>query len=365
MPSGHRRLDVYVLICGHRYGYQPENDNPDRLSITQLEFRRAGESGIPRIALLHTSVPDIRLTDLLDPRRAELVRSFEAEVRRAVRPAEFSDLAGLIQGVSTGIQNELEKARKKRDTADPERVLNIVATLTGELDQKNRRIAELEGLLRAAVSRTVSMAEQPGAGPEAVRAAAALEAGDTRPAEAQLRSEERKKAAQTGDGDAGKAQRSEAAALARELGALAMGRDITTALAAFQRAARHEPDDTWTHFYLGDLHVLLGNLNAAIEEFRMGEALAAALAARDPANTQWQRDVAVSCSKLGSLAHGQTIEARREYLVRGREILARLKAQNRLHPNQNWISWFDDRIAALPGSGQSQAAGEASPPPVS
>jgi hypothetical protein len=40
--------DLYVLILGHRYGFVPTDDNPDGLSITQLEFRRAGECSIPR-----------------------------------------------------------------------------------------------------------------------------------------------------------------------------------------------------------------------------------------------------------------------------------------------------------------------------
>src|SRR5438552_3001829 len=48
--------DLYVLILGHRYGFQIEAENPEKLSITHLEFRRAGQSGIPRIALLRTSV---------------------------------------------------------------------------------------------------------------------------------------------------------------------------------------------------------------------------------------------------------------------------------------------------------------------
>src|SRR5215471_21425823 len=48
--------DLYVLIVGHRYGFQPEQDNPEALSITHLEFQRAGECGIPRVALLRTSI---------------------------------------------------------------------------------------------------------------------------------------------------------------------------------------------------------------------------------------------------------------------------------------------------------------------
>ena len=101
--------DLYVLIVGHRYGFQPPEDNPEGLSITHLEFRRAGECGIPRVALLRTSVPDVRVSDLLDPARAPLVLGFRDEVARQVRAAEFSDLQGLVQGLSTGVQGELGK----------------------------------------------------------------------------------------------------------------------------------------------------------------------------------------------------------------------------------------------------------------
>jgi Domain of unknown function (DUF4062) len=110
--------DLYVLIAGHRYGSQPKDDNPEGLSITQLEFRRAGECGIPRVALLCTSIPDVSLSDLADPQRLALVSAFRDEVARSVRPAVFSDLKGLIQGLSTGIQGELAKldTREKRPT---------------------------------------------------------------------------------------------------------------------------------------------------------------------------------------------------------------------------------------------------------
>src|ERR1700757_2918460 len=101
--------DLYVLIAGHRYGFVPPSDNPEGLSITQLEFRRAGEAGIPRVALLRTSIPDVSLSDLADPARAALVWAFREEVAREVRAAEFSDLQGLVQGLSTGVPAELAK----------------------------------------------------------------------------------------------------------------------------------------------------------------------------------------------------------------------------------------------------------------
>jgi hypothetical protein len=86
--------DLYVLILGHRYGFQPPDNNPEGLSITQLEFLRAGECGIPRIALVRTSIPDVRLSEMEYPERAARVLAFRAEVAREVRAAEFSDLRG-------------------------------------------------------------------------------------------------------------------------------------------------------------------------------------------------------------------------------------------------------------------------------
>lgn len=103
--------DLYVLILAHRYGFEPPQDNPDKLSITHLEFRRAGELGLPRVALLRTSVPDLRLTDLNDPLRSARVREFHAEVGSALRPAEFANAAELIAALSTGVQRALAKSQ--------------------------------------------------------------------------------------------------------------------------------------------------------------------------------------------------------------------------------------------------------------
>ena len=36
--------DLYVLIVGHRYGFQPAEGNPEGLSITHLEGRQAGQA---------------------------------------------------------------------------------------------------------------------------------------------------------------------------------------------------------------------------------------------------------------------------------------------------------------------------------
>jgi Domain of unknown function (DUF4062)/Tetratricopeptide repeat len=105
--------DLYVLIVGHRYGFVPTDGNPEGLSITQLEFRRAGECGIPRVVLVRMSIPDVSLSDIADLEKLALVLGFRDEVAGAVRAAEFRNESGLIQGLSTGFLGELDKLAKR------------------------------------------------------------------------------------------------------------------------------------------------------------------------------------------------------------------------------------------------------------
>ena len=142
--------DLYVLIAGHRYGFVPARGNPEGLSITQLEFRRAGEAGIPRVALLRTSVPDVRLSDLPDSARAPLVLGFREEVAREVRAAEFSDLKGLVQGLSTGVQGELAKLDRRTEQQQAVRDAGLalrVASRPVYLAGREQLLAELDARL--------------------------------------------------------------------------------------------------------------------------------------------------------------------------------------------------------------------------
>ena len=165
--------DLYVLILGHRYGFQPPEDNLEGLSITHLEFRRAGQSRKPRIALLRTSIPDVALSDLADPRRLALVSAFREEVARAVRPAEFSDLRGLIQGLSTGVQAEL--AKRSSATA-PSRALFPPPVLDVEPRGRGQVIDELAGLALAPPGHAIVVAGLGGSGKSTVARAVAARA---------------------------------------------------------------------------------------------------------------------------------------------------------------------------------------------
>lgn len=147
----------------------------------------------------------------------------------------------------------------------------------------------------------------------------------------------------------------EHAETARLLGhALILVGDLTGAEAALSQSLRVAiaQEDSWGEMAaqvgLGDVFQKTKDLSTANRAFTAALGLAEALAARDPANTQWQTDLAVSCAKLGTLDHGQSTEVRRDHLLRGREILLNLNSAGRLAANQDWVGWFDEHLTRLP-----------------
>jgi hypothetical protein len=94
--------------------------------------------------------------------------------------------------------------------------------------------------------------------------------------------------------------------------------------------------------------VALDDGPGALDAYRKGHEIFEALAARDPANTQWRVDLAVSYARLGKVDGGLAVKERRDYLNEGRRILIELKSVGRLMPNQDRLEWLDDRLSELP-----------------
>ncbi|HJR05730.1 MAG TPA: DUF4062 domain-containing protein [Pyrinomonadaceae bacterium] len=63
--------DIYLGILAYRYGFVPDEDNPQRISITEMEYNRAVERGIPRLIFFmdktHTITPADMEEDTNDP----------------------------------------------------------------------------------------------------------------------------------------------------------------------------------------------------------------------------------------------------------------------------------------------------------
>ena len=94
---------------------------------------------------------------------------------------------------------------------------------------------------------------------------------------------------------------------------------------------------------IGDVLVAHGDGTGALDAYRKSLAIRDPLAGRDPPNTQWQVDLAVSCSKPGAFSGLE----RRDFLVRGLKILPALRQADRLLPNQDRTGWFESALKEL------------------
>jgi hypothetical protein len=105
--------DIYVGLVGWRYGYVPEQDNPERKSITELEYRQAGHSGLPRLLFLadkDAPWPDeFKDSKTGEGEGGQRIAAFRAELEQAMLVSHFrtpDHLAGLV---SVAVQRCLEK----------------------------------------------------------------------------------------------------------------------------------------------------------------------------------------------------------------------------------------------------------------
>ena len=307
-------------------------------------------------------------------------------------------------GVAVNVQGDNNRISVNQN--DPQ-VLRILKELQKRADADNslkdqlrRKDAENDDLKRQlvqAVAAQVQTARSPQATPADKNALAALEDGNTRPTTALLAERELAAAARARRSETEAVQaRREAAELARQQGAFAFGQDSRAALAAYQRAAEYEPNDTWTWNFIGDLQMRLGNSREGTNAYRKGLAIAETLAARDPANTEWQRDLSVSHDRIGNVlvAQGDRVAAlaafrkglairetlaardpantgwqvdlavssaklgshealpaneRRQHLQRGLRLLEALAEAERLAPAQDSRPWFREQIGKLAG----------------
>jgi hypothetical protein len=105
--------NLYVGLVGWRYGYVPDRDNLERKSITELEYRQAGESGLPRLLFLadkDAPWPDeFRDANTGEGEGGQRIAAFRAELENAKLVSYFrtpDHLAGLV---SVAVQRCLEE----------------------------------------------------------------------------------------------------------------------------------------------------------------------------------------------------------------------------------------------------------------
>ncbi len=96
-----------------------------------------------------------------------------------------------------------------------------------------------------------------------------------------------------------------------------------------------------SHNKIGDVLVSKGELDGALEAYQASLAIRERLAAADPANTQWQRDLIVSHVKLSASGGDAKI-----HLAAALEIAERLMAEGKLAPADHWmVDELEQRLA--------------------
>lgn len=113
--------DVYVGLIGSRYGQRPEcrDRNPDRLSLTELEYRRAAECKLPRLMFIMAddhplTLADLKLSGSEGDESRRLQQAFVALVRKELIAAEFSSSTDLQAKANTSfvaLQRILDEAK--------------------------------------------------------------------------------------------------------------------------------------------------------------------------------------------------------------------------------------------------------------
>lgn len=170
--------DLYVLILGHRYGFRPQEENPENLSITHLEFRHAGTHGKPRIVLQRSSIPNVEFSDFFDNDQTDALKIFHQEVGNEVRPSRFGNEAELIEKLREGISKDLKKLGLSPGAAtlmEPLRrasrdLLTWPSTLTGDKWLERPELAILRQRIAESSDSVTLVLGEPGCGKSALLA---------------------------------------------------------------------------------------------------------------------------------------------------------------------------------------------------
>ena len=107
--------DYYVLILAWRYGYQPDDDNPDNLSITRMEYEEAVRLGKKPLVFLsakkHPWSFDLADPDCRMPESA--IAKFRAKVELEHGIAYFTTPEDLSSQVQSALRNLEQKGKPK------------------------------------------------------------------------------------------------------------------------------------------------------------------------------------------------------------------------------------------------------------
>jgi tetratricopeptide (TPR) repeat protein len=112
--------DIYVGIFAHRYGWIPEGRNPEQISLTEMEYDRAVERGIPRLIFIIDKKRRVKVENSEQGQNSSKLNAFLEKVRGANFVNSFTSPKDLRSNVINSLADcrlQLEKVEAKNDAA--------------------------------------------------------------------------------------------------------------------------------------------------------------------------------------------------------------------------------------------------------
>jgi hypothetical protein len=113
--------DAYVGLVGDRYGYVPDEGNPERKSITELEYREAEKQGKKRLVFVYSGPPDRNFADFCTGGgdNGGRVKTFKDELQKQRTVSEFTTPDDLGQKVAVAVTSALPPDAGKKSEPPP------------------------------------------------------------------------------------------------------------------------------------------------------------------------------------------------------------------------------------------------------
>ncbi len=117
--------DAYIGIFGWRYGFVPKDGNPEGLSITELEYRKAKELGRPRFAFLQSKAGIGPLADYVTRENNQGARI--EQFRQALQNELLINQFNAPEDLAVKASNALANANLSQDEDESESALRDAA----------------------------------------------------------------------------------------------------------------------------------------------------------------------------------------------------------------------------------------------
>ncbi len=108
--------DVYIGIFAQRYGFVPDYNNPDAISVSEMEYNRAVERDIPRLIFFMHEDHDLKASDVEKGSGAEKLEALKKRIGNERVAAYFKN----PEDLRAHVIQALTQLKEKQKAAAPE-----------------------------------------------------------------------------------------------------------------------------------------------------------------------------------------------------------------------------------------------------